>query len=466
MNGSARKALALLLAALAVSPSWAEDALGDWGGTLLGRLRLVVNVQADSGGHFVGTLESLDQHSAVLQLADITADGERLHFAAPKAGGQFEGRWNADRTAWVGTWAQGGQTMPLALARMDPHGAKPEPRKRPQEEAIANGSWPYTVQDVHFDNAAAGVTLAGTFSAPLGQGPFPTLVLIAGSGANARDEEVFGHKIFMVLADALNRAGMAVLRYDKRGVGGSTGSYASATSDDFAGDARAALAYLRTRADVDSRHLGLLGHSEGGVIAPQIAADDPAVAFVVLLAGPGVNGERILLTQKALILRANGAPEAQIAQAVSFNRRAFDIVAQSQSVDDALQQLKAAFDPLVASQHITRAQADILISQVTSPWMRFFLRYDPAPRLKKVTVPVLALNGALDLQVEPAENLSAIRQALAGNKDATVLEMPGLNHLFQTAKTGAPTEYGAIEETMSATALNTITAWVAGHVQK
>ncbi len=454
-----------LATGLAVPPLWAEDAAGDWGGQLLGRLRLVVRLKADANGQWTGKMESLDQGNAVLQLADVAATTDQLQFAVPQVNGQYKGQWDGEKKAWVGTWRQG-QPLALTLTRLQAPLDKPALPKRPQEEAIASGNWPYTARDVTFDNKAAGVTLAGTFSAPTGRGPFATVVLIAGSGPNTRDEDVFGHKVFLVLADALNRAGIAVLRYDKRGIGASTGNIALATSEDFASDARAALAYLRTRSDVDASRLGVLGHSEGGVIAPIVAADDAGVRFLVLLAGSSVNGQRILLSQKALIMRASGQSESQIEKAVSFNRKTFDVVLHAPTVDDAKQQLKAHFDSMVARQEISQQQEEQLIAQVTSPWMRYFLSYDPAPTLRKVTVPVLALNGSLDLQVEAVENLGAIRQALAGNHDATVVEMPGLNHLFQTAKTGSPSEYADIGETMSPVALDAITAWVTSRVKQ
>ncbi len=463
-------AVLALATGLAVSPLWAEDAAGDWGGQLLGKLRLVVRLKADGNGQWTGNMESLDQGNAVLPLADIRATPDQLQFAAPQVNGQYKGQWDAEKKAWVGTWQQG-QPLALTLTRLHAAGDNPAlpklPKlpKRPQEEAIVSANGPHTAQDVTFDNQAAGVRLAGTFSAPAGRGPFAAVLLIAGSGPNTRDEEVLGHKVFLVLADALNRAGIAVLRYDKRGIGASTGNIALATSEDFASDARAALAYLCTRADVDALRLGLLGHSEGGVIAPIVAADDAGVRFVVLLAGSSVNGQRVLLSQKALIMRASGQSESQVEKAVRFNQKMFDMVVRSQTALDAQQQLKAHFEPMVAGHDMSQQQADQLIAQLTSPWMRYFLRYDPAPTLRKVTVPVLALNGALDLQVEPVENLGVIRLALAGNKDATVVEMPGLNHLFQTAKTGSPSEYADIEETMSPAALDTITAWVASHAK-
>ncbi len=457
--------LLVLLLALAAVPSWAEDAAGAWGGHLLGKLRVIVRLAADDKGQLTGTLESLDQGNAVLQLADIRATPEQLEFAAPQAKSTYKGHWDREKKAWVGAWLQG-QPMALTLTRLNGPDDKPALPKRPQEQAIASGNWPYTVQDVTFDSTAADVHLAGSFSAPKGAGPYATVLLIAGSGPNTRDEDVFGHKVFLVLADALNRAGFAVLRYDKRGIGASSGNYATATSEDFATDARAALAYLRTRPDVDTKRLGVLGHSEGGVIAPMLAASDPDVDFVVLLAAPGVSGQRVLLSQKALFLRADGASDAQIERAMGFNRKMFDVLAQAPSADDARGQVAAMLAPLVASHEITQQRADQVIAEVASPWMRFFMRYDPVPALKKVAVPVLALNGSLDLQVEPVENLAAVRLALVGNKNATVADMPGLNHLFQTAKTGTVSEYAAIEETMAAAALDKITTWVTAHTRK
>jgi len=267
-----------------------------------------------------------------------------------------------------------------------------------------------------------------------------------------------------VLSDYLTRQGIAILRVDKRGVGHSTGSYDKATSLDFASDVKAGLAWLRARSDIDQRHIGLIGHSEGGLIAPMVAADDPGVAFVVLMAGPGENGTKILLQQGALILKATGASESAVAENTAGRAAMFKLAREE--TDPA--KLDAELRPIMASLDKAGRMApqvvDAQIKALSNPWFRFFLSYEPAPTLARLRMPVLALNGSLDMQVPPAENLAVMRTALAGDKQATIIELPGLNHLFQTAKTGAPSEYSVIEETMAPLALKTISQWILAQV--
>jgi pimeloyl-ACP methyl ester carboxylesterase len=450
--------LALALAA----PAFAEEAAGDWGGLLMGQLHIIVHVKKDDKGQYSASLESPDQGAFVLPADAVTATPDHLAFAITKINGSYDGVWDDKKQAWVGTWTQG-QAMPLELKRLvDGKVVATEP-KRPQEEAIMAGPRPYTVAEVAFDSSAAGVKLAGTFSVPEGQGPFPAVVLIAGSGPQTRVENVFGHKVFLVLADALNRAGIAVLRYDKRGIGQSTGDYANATTTDFTADAIAAVNWLKTRPEVDKAHVGVIGHSEGGLIAPTVAVSDPSVGFIVLMAGPGLPGDQILLLQQAAIARAAGQPEAAIANAEKMNKAAFDMIKSAQSLEDAKTKAAAMAADLVASGQMTQAQADAAFARVTTPWFYEFIRSDPRPMLEKVKAPVLAINGALDMQVPPKEDLAAIREALKNNPDTTVMELPGFNHIFQTATTGAPSEYERIEETLSPVALKIITDWIVAH---
>ena len=460
-----KKALSLIGAALALvftAPAFAEDAAGDWGGLLMGQLHIIVHVKKDDKGQYSAALESPDQGKFVLPADSVSATPDHLAFAIAKINGSYDGKWDDAQKAWVGTWTQG-QPMPLVLKRLVDGKVVAEAPKRPQEEAIAAGPRPYTSQDVAFDNAATGIKLAGTFSVPQGKAPFPAVVLIAGSGPHTRDEDVFGHKVFLVLADALNRAGIAVLGYDKRGIGASTGDYANATTTNFTTDAEAAVTWLKTRPEVDPAHIGVIGHSEGGLIAPAVAASDPSVRFVVLMAGPGLPGDQILLMQQAAIARAGGQPETVIAAAGKTNKAVFDMIKSAQSLDDAKAKAAAMATDMAASGQMTPAQAQTALATITTPWFYEFIRSDPRPTLEKVKVPVLAINGALDTQVPPKEDLAAIKEALKNNADATITELPGLNHLFQAAKTGAPSEYMGIEETMSPVAQKTITDWVTAH---
>lgn len=454
---------AAALALLAGGAARAEDAAGDWTGVLMGQLHVIIHLEKGGDGKWSGTLQSPDQGPTRIPLGDVDATPDHLKFTAPTIHGAYDGTWDDTKKQWVGTWSQGA-SLPLALHRGTT--AEVQPQQRPQEEAIDKGPLPYGNEAVAFANkAVTGVTLKGTFSKPAGAGPFPTVVLIAGSGPNTRDEDVLNHKIFLVVADYLTRQGLAVLRYDKRGVGESTGNYAAATSADFISDAEAAVAYLKTRKDVDPKHLGLIGHSEGGLIAPAVAAADSGVAFIVLMSGPGVRGDRVLLAQGDLLARADGAPESAIAIGHAQRAQAFAIVEASTDPADAKTKLEAVAAKAVAAGQLKQDVADRSIAELTTPWMYSFLRYDPAPALQKVRVPVLALGGSLDRQVEPKENLAAIKEALKDDKDVTVTELPGLNHLFQDARTGAFSEYGPIEETMSPAALKTIGDWISAHVR-
>jgi uncharacterized protein len=443
--------LVILVGPLAFAQTPASPVAGAWEGAIdtgAIKLRIGVAVTVQADGTLSATMDSPDQGAYGLPLNNVTFTDGVLKFALQRANGSFEGRLNGAGTEIAGTWTQG-MGLPLVLKKVE----KLTRLSRPQEP---KPPFPYRSEQVSIPNAAApAVVLDGTLTVPEGKGPFPAVVLITGSGPQNRDEELMGHKPFLVLADHLTRQGIAVLRYDDRGVGRSTGSFASATSEDFAGDAWAAWQKLSTRPDIDPKRIGLLGHSEGGLIAPMLAAAHPEIAFVVMLAGPGVTGEQIMLAQGAAIMKASGAPEAAIEANVNIQKQVFAILREETSTARIVERLGAI--PVG-----TKEASAALVKQSSSPWLRFFAFYDPAPALAKVRCPVLAIAGALDLQVLPAQNLPAIGAALVrgGNQNHTVLELPGLNHLFQNAKTGLPAEYAQIEETMAPAALETITTWI------
>lgn len=455
---------AAILALSAAMSARAEDAAGDWAGVLMGQLHLIVHIAKAPDGKLSGVLESVDQGDVKIPIDAIDATPDHLKFSIAAIGGGYDAKWDETGKQWLGTWTQGGSSAPLNLSRATTADA-PKVSKRPQETAIAAGSLPYHEQTVTFESPLAKVSLAGTLSIPQGKGPFPAVVLISGSGPNTRDENVFDHKIFLVLADYLTRQGIAVLRYDKRGIGQSTGDYAQATTENFTLDAAAAVAWLRTQPGIDPGRVGLIGHSEGGLIAPVVAVDDSRVAFIVLMAGPGLPGDQLLLKQQALIGKASGIPEATLAQNIALTARVFAAVKGAGTQAEAVAAARVVLDPEVEHGTLTQSRADATIKQVTSPWMRSFLASDPVPVLQKVRVPVLAISGSLDLQVPPAEDLAAIKTALKADKDVTVTELPGLNHLFQEAKTGAPSEYQAIEQTLSPLALKTVGDWISVRVK-
>jgi len=431
---------------------------GDWTGAIgLGalRLRAVFHIKT-ANGVTTATMDSPDQGKTGSPVSSIACTGDDVKLELNSTGGAFEGSLAADGQTLVGRWTQAGNVVPLTLAR---HPAGSTSSVRPQTPARP---YPYREEEVTYQNAASNVRLAGTLTIPRGNGPFPAVVLVAGSGPNDRNETAFGHEIFKVLADHLTRSGIAALRFDKRGIAGSTGDFATATTADFAADAEAGIAYLKTRSEINPSSIGLIGHSEGGLIAPMVAARNSSVAFIVMMAGPALRFDEIEFAQTRLVAKAAGASEAAIEESVAVNRRLYAAVASAHNTAEAA---AAAREIILASKPPGTSDAAIeaRIRIASSNWLRFLLNYDPAPALQQVKCPVLAINGSKDLQVPPAEDLAMIRKALASNPDAEVRELPGLNHLFQTAKTGAPQEYSEIDETMAPSALDLISGWIKKH---
>ena len=343
--------------------------------------------------------------------------------------------------------------------------------KRPQEEAIAASPLPYREESVAFDNSAAsGVRLAETLTLPARAGPFPAVLLIAGSGRNDRDEPIrnsdgtpSGHKPMLVMADALTRQGYAVLRYDKRGVGKSSGDYGAATTMDFASDARAAIAYLRSRPDIDGARIAVIGHSEGATIGGLLAADDPTIACVVMMAPFAEPGKLLVAEQNRRNAIAKGEAAAEAAQTYALNLKLYDAIAASKDLPDAemrVVKILAAANPPPDKAEVHEA---LLFARL--PMMRFILAYDPRPSLAGVRVPVLALGGTKDLIGLPDVNLPALRKTLVHDADVTVVMMPGLNHFFQHADTGLNSEMSAIEETLAPEVLATIIPWLGKHTE-
>src|SRR5579864_5981503 len=438
----------------APKPAKASDIDGDWLGTLdtgMGRLRLVLHVVNTEDG-LSATLDSLDQNAEGIPVTSITRNGPSLKFDVKSVGGSYEGTISPDLGTFTGTWSQLGKSWPLALKRVK-NAAELELR-RPQNPVKP---YPYKEEEVTYKNPAANIELAATLTVPQGKGPFPAALLMSGSGPHDRDETLMGHKPFLVLADYLTRKGIVVLRADKRGVGRSGGEYSKAVIADFASDADAGVAYLKTRVDVDPHRIGLVGHSEGGVEAPMSAAHNPDVAFVVMMAGTGVPGDQLLPEQMKLIEQAAGKSPEEIQNDLAVQRELLSI-AEKDTNQATLE--KDVREKLTGK--VPEPQMAMQIKAVSSPWFRGLLIYDPAPTLSQLTCPVLAINCEKDVQVSPDQNLPPIRRALAagGNKNFEVDELPGLNHLFQTAKTGGIGEYAEIEETMSPVAMEKVASWI------
>jgi len=436
------------------APVKPSDIDGAWMGAIETgaiKLRVVFRLMNTDEG-LKATLDSPDQGVTGMPTSAVKRDGASLKIEVATIGGVFEGTIAGDLASIDGKWIQGGATISLLLKPLkdfaELEGKRPQVPVRP---------YPYREEEVTYENEQQKVTLAATLTIPPGKGPFPAVLLITGSGPQDRDESLMGHKPFLILSDYLTRHGIVVLRADDRGTGKSTGAFSQATTADFANDAEAGIAYLKTRAEVNPRKIGLIGHSEGGMVAPMVAARNKDVAFIVMMAGTAVPGDQVLVAQMEAIDRANGRDAESAAKNAAIQHEVLLLVETEK--DQAA--LEKEIREKVAGA-VPEAQIGMEIRQFTSPWFRYFLTYDPAIALRNVKCPVLAINGSLDKQVLPAQNLPAIRKALeeAGNKHVEIDELPGLNHLFQTAKTGSPAEYAQIEETMSVVALEKISSWI------
>lgn len=432
-------------------------------------IRLVFHLFQQKDKSYAGTMDSPDQGAKDIALDVVKVQDEKVRLELAAAKFVFEGKRSQDGNEIQGTFQQAGQALPLTLKRV----AKLTQSRRPQHP---KKPYPYDEVEIAYENAQGGIKLAGTLTLPRGQGLFPAVLLITGSGAQDRDETLLGHKPFLVLADYLTRRGIAVLRVDDRGVGGSTGNVKDATSADFAQDVLAGIAFLKSRQEINKSQIGLIGHSEGGIIAPLVASRSKDVAFIVMLAGTGLPGEEILYLQGAAILKAIGATAKRLAMQRELQQRMFAVVREEKDPAAAEKKIRAVLSDLTTKlgkseqKKLTEALPALegQIQMVLTPWFRHFLEYDPRPTLRQVTCPVLALNGAKDVQVDAERNLPAIEAALkdADNRDVTVRAFPNLNHLFQTCKTGAVSEYGAIEETMAETVLETIAEWIGKRTRK
>jgi fermentation-respiration switch protein FrsA (DUF1100 family) len=448
---------------LACSSARAEDAQGYWSGTIGNAINVFVQFNKSAEGQWEGIL-SVPQQNLTGKVDDLEVTPEKISFAVRRLRANYSARWNADEKAWVGAWSQGRLT-PLNFARADAQALDALKPKRPQEDAIAARAPASGSSEVNIVNGAANVTLAATFTVPPGKGPFPAVVLVHGSGSINRDGESFGHRPFLVLADHLSRQGIAVLRYDKRGVGKSSGNLREATTLDLATDAEAAVRFLRGRAEVDAGHIGVIGHSEGGLIAPLLASRDAAIGFVVLLAAPGIRGDGLLLEQLDLQARARGVPESAIARDRALTQALFAAMTAEPKLDDAVRKAGLIFDEAERKGEIPAGTGKSMLQRFGTPWFHSLLSYEPAPALQATRQPILVLNGELDLQVPAAAVLPAIRTALKDNPRAVVKALPKLNHEFQTAKTGSRAEYGQIEETLAPLLLDTVSDWIRATVR-
>lgn len=429
-------------------PAFAQQAEGDWHGELIvdgEALRVGVSVALAPDGGFVGSLVAPDQSARSFVLSDIVLVGDTLSFRVPEMSGRFTATWDPQRSAWIGTWTQVSPAPLVLLPGKVPSLPRPQEPKPP---------FPYRSEEVAIPSVP-GVTLACTLTLPSGDGPFPAVLLISGSGPQSRDHEMLEHKPFWVMADYLTRRGIAVLRCDDRGTGRSTGSFSGATILDFAADAANAATWLRRHRAIAPQRVGLVGHSEGGVVATLVAQRDSAIAFLVQLAAPALGGRDLSIAQAEALTRAAGAPAQVVTATVAMQTVVLDAAASAESVDDA----KAAVRRVLGDAGVPAAQIERQATRI-DPWLFHFLTFDPRPALTDLRMPLLVLAGGNDPIVPAARNLPTIREVTRANGDVTVVELPGLNHLFQTSITGLPAEYGAIAETFSPGALEIVGDWL------
>ena len=456
-----RKLAILLVFSLLAVGLCAAEIEGQWNGVLdaMGmQLTLVVHVNKSDTGLAV-TLDSPDQGAFDIPADDASFSDGTLEFSVGSIMASYKGTLKDG--VIDGVFKQSGFEAPLLLSREKVE-KKPLPKKIQEPEE----PYPYLQEEVSFVNEKAGITLRGTLTIPEGKGPFPAVILVSGSGPQDRNEELFGHKPFLVLSDHLTRRGIMVLRYDDRGTAESEGDHSAAITHDFADDALAAVAYLKSHAQ--AAKVGIIGHSEGGIIASIAATQDKDIAFLVLLAGPGVRGKELIMQQEADIKRSMGVSEEEISEAAGIGFRLYDLVLEDSDIDTKRERLgkliAEAFekDPKFGSGASEEQLKAAIEAQLFTPWMQNLLRLDPGEYLQKVTIPVFAVNGSLDTQVSASINLKAISDALtrAGNKDFTTKEYPRLNHLFQTCETGSPTEYPTLEETFNEEVMSDIVEWI------
>lgn len=461
-----KKVLIMLLVSCS-SFSFAQDLSGGWTGILEiqgTELPLIFNFTKTASA-YSATMDSPKQGAKGIPVDAVSFTNKKLIVEVKAAGMTYSGEWKSD-TEITGTFTQGAFSAPMNLTKGITEIIKPQEPKKP---------YPYYTENVTFTNTSESISLGGTLSLPNKEGKFPAVILISGSGQQNRDSEILGHKPFLIIADYLTRNGIAVLRYDDRGVGESKGDPTLSTSADFANDAKAAIEFLRTRKEINAKKIGVIGHSEGGMIAPMLAANDKNIAFLVLLAGTGVAGDVLLVDQNYEVAKLSGMTEKQLQEAKITNQQIYDILKAEGDLSEVKKNLTTYFqsniDKMPENQKPFKAEIAATIKSevnaVATPWLRYFISYSPKENLKKVKCPVLVLNGEKDIQVTANLNSKGIVNALTegGNKHVKVQIFPGLNHLFQKCTTCDVAEYSRLDETFSPEVLKVMSDWIQQQVK-
>jgi len=453
-----------------VDPNLAQGAKtveGDWQGSVsdgTSELRIIIQI-VKRGNGFAGTFQVPDRSADILPMKTIIVQNESMHFSFDATTVWWEGKLNDAGTQLNGIWSNGVGTFTLNFTR---NGVATE-RTRPQEP---KKPYPYAEQEIRFTNFQTQFKLGATITLPSTPGPYPAVVLLSGTGQLDRDAKLYDHKPFWILADVLTRRGIAVLRIDDRGVGSSAGEADRATIPDYASDLVAGIAYLKTRADIKHDKIGLVGFGEGGVIAPMAAVESKSVAFIVLLADVGVDGRKTLIARSDAQSKTDGATEEELKAYRHFQMRALSLLVADHNPASANAALATAITQEIAKIPEARRPKVLgvmyeMANSYSTPWMRSFIALDPTPTLAQITCPVLALHGDKDSEMSADLHLHAIETTLknAGNKDVTATTIKGVNHMMQTCKTGATTEYQELEETLSPLVLKMVGDWILDKVK-
>jgi hypothetical protein len=446
------KNLFIIIAILTSYNCYSQQFEGDWTGKILIQgfpLTLDYHISKNENG-FSATMDSPDQKSFGNKVKEVIAVGNEINLNFPDYKIFTKLRFKND--SLIGNYTQYGKDYSLKLSRKT---GESTGINRPQEP---KAPFDYQIEEVKFRNEKDQITLAGTMTLPKGEGPFPTVILVSGSGGQNRDEELFNHKPFWVIADYFAKNGIATLRYDDRGIAQSEGNFAASTSQDFAEDAKAGLDFLKKHKLVDTNKLGIIGHSEGGMIAPMIAADDKSIDFIILLAGPGIPIDELMVLQNNEVSKANGLSKSIIEQNSTLNQKCYAII----KTEKDLYKAKSKLNKLLAKTEMSEIDVHNTINLITSPWFRYFIQYDPKIALEKIKCPVLALNGDKDIQVTAKENLAGIDASLkkAGNQNYEVKLVENKNHLFQTTQKLGIDEYLENEESFAPDVMKMMLNWI------
>ncbi len=465
------------------STVYCQNIVGNWEGSLQiqgTELPIIFHISKDAAGKLTASFDSPKQKAFNLACSDVIVRADSVIMEIQLINGRYAGLLNGDKTKLHGNWYQGQGSLPLVMTKTSDVATAVQ-LKRPQ---TPKPPYPYKSEELVYSNADQTIQFGATFTVPLPdpnvdyfRAPiYPTVILITGSGKQDRDETLFGHKPFAIIADYLTRQGIAVLRVDDRDMGKTTGSFNISTTFDFVKDIEAGIEYLKTRKDVDVDQIGLIGHSEGGIVAPMVASKRKDVKFIVLLAAPGIHILDVMEQQNADIMASKGLAKPDIDEyrplyknivtAIIYAKDSASASKKAMEVFKKWQLGKSASSVKnttgVETEKDIVAFTNAFVKDLAGPWFKQFMKMNPQEYLTKITCPVLALNGEKDIQVEATSNLAGIKSALEKNKNKNfkVQEMPGLNHLFQHCTSCTVEEYGELEESFDSRTLKIIADWI------